>query len=377
MKTSQIVPTIAVLSMFLATIASAQTYPVSGGGTIVATGASGCVNLAGDLSLGARGANVISLQNFLVGQNYSGTGSWMITGYFGAATKQAVMNFQSQQGTVRTGVVDAQTRAAIRNISCTANASAASSTSTSYLNASPTYAAYNTINSYNNNPMINSFSVSSGPIGTSVTIYGTGFDSAYNNVYLDASPISGNIGSNGTTLTFNVPAMIAPGCGAYGCYTGSMIIGGGTYQVHVTNARGVSNSLPFTVTSAGNAGCTPYASYGSCGYGYGIYGNPTVSNVFPSGGAVGANVTIMGSGFSQRGNTVHFGTGIITNLMSSDGTSLSFTVPSQLTGYGSQSLSIGTYNISVSNEGGAASNTVPFSVTSFSWNATPAVLIFP
>ena len=76
-----------------------------------------CVNITRDLFVGSRGTDVSSLQTFLVAQNYPGSGSWMVTGYFGEATKAAVRNFQSSRGISMTGVVDAATRAALANCS--------------------------------------------------------------------------------------------------------------------------------------------------------------------------------------------------------------------------------------------------------------------
>src|SRR3990167_10577473 len=100
------------LSTLGATAVSAQTYNYN-----VPT-STGCVTLSQDLSLGSRASDVRALQNFLVAQNYPGGGSWMVTGYFGAATAAAVRNFQSGQGLANTGAIDAATRAAISRVSC-------------------------------------------------------------------------------------------------------------------------------------------------------------------------------------------------------------------------------------------------------------------
>src|SRR3989338_5555792 len=99
-------------------IASAQTYyPTQSYGatysaTSYGTAATGCVTISRDLWYGSRGTDVLMLQSFLVNQNYAGGGSWMVTGYFGAATQTAVRIFQSQRGLSQTGIVDATTRAA-------------------------------------------------------------------------------------------------------------------------------------------------------------------------------------------------------------------------------------------------------------------------
>jgi hypothetical protein len=55
----------------------------------------------------------------------------------------------------------------------------------------------------------------------------------------------------------------------------------------------------------------------------------TVTGITPTSGPVGALVTISGSGFAAKNNTVKFGTGYIRGL-DSDGTTLRFTVPEGL-----------------------------------------------
>jgi hypothetical protein len=85
-------------------------------------------------------------------------------------------------------------------------------------------------------------------------------------------------------------------------------------------------------------------------------------------------VTVFGAGFSTYNNTVHFGNGIIGNLNSPDGRSVSFTVPASLSGYGYQPVQLGTYQVSVTNNSGAASNALPFTVTSTSAsNVAPSI----
>lgn len=119
----------------------------------------------------------------------------------------------------------------------------------------------------------------------------------------------------------------------------------------------------------------PYLMCGN-GYAYTSCAQPllaTLSYINPTSGAVGSTVTIFGSGFSTTGNTVHFGNGIITGLNSPDGRSISFVVPSQLTGYGSQPVTLGTYPVSVTNAYGSTSGTTPFTVTSLSTSATPTI----
>lgn len=368
------------LSLFGAGIASAQTYYPSYGMTYGSSySASACITLTSDLSLGSRGAQVSALQRFLVSQNYPGGGAWMITGYYGQATAQAVRNFQQSRGLAPTGAVDFATRAAI-NAACFGGSGYLSSPSYApnpFSYSSNTYATTYPFNTFNNSgfpyayqygaPSITSMSQNTGVPGNSVTLYGTGFDAAGNIVYVGAQAVPG-IPSSGTSLTFTVP-------GSYG-YSANQSV-----ELRVSNSRGTSNPMTFTLYPYGSGffpynqyqnqspcGAYPY-SYGSCGCGlFGVgcpnTGVPTISFLSPNSGSVGASVTIFGSGFSSTGNSIRFGSGIIAGLNSSDGRAISFTVPAQLTGFGTQVVTLGTYNVSVTNASGAVSNALPFTVTS-------------
>jgi len=126
---------------------------------------------------------------------------------------------------------------------------------------------------------------------------------------------------------------------------------------------------------------TPYYNY-SYPYNYYNYTYPTyptgsinLYSLTPNSGGVGTTVTVYGSGFSTDSNTVHFGRGIIANLRSIDGTSLSFTVPTQLTGYGTEQVQLTTYQVSVTNKYGQTSGNLPFTVTSLaSQTQTPSIV---
>ncbi|MDO8514148.1 MAG: peptidoglycan-binding protein [bacterium] len=266
-----IVSSLVALVALSANVAAAQSYYPSYGNTAVYTGV--CVNLMNDLSWGMRGAEVRQLQTFLVGQNYAGGGNWMITGYFGSATTQAVRNFQQSQGLATTGAVDSATRAAISRVSCGGG--------------------YNNIYPYN---------------------YTTPYVNPFTTPYTPPTP------------TTNV------------C----------TYPYNQSYAYGYNYCPPAPVT-------------------------PSLTYLNPNSGAVGATVTVYGSGFSTTGNTVRFGNGIITNIGSGDGHTMTFTVPSQLVGYGTQVMTLGTYNVSVSNSQGYTSNSLPFTVTSLGSYGAPTI----
>lgn len=79
---------------------------------------SACTYILTDVIFGTRGSDVTTLQQFLVNQEYPGTGSWMLTGYFGQATQAALRTFQASRGLPQTGYADAATRAAIMQASC-------------------------------------------------------------------------------------------------------------------------------------------------------------------------------------------------------------------------------------------------------------------
>lgn len=355
-----------VVALFGASIASAQT----------------CVSITSDLSVGSRGSQVTNLQNFLVSQNYPGGGSWMVTGYYGQATAAAVRNFQQTRGLPTTGVVDAATRAAINSASCgylSAPATVVSNPFTYNYSYSSTLNTYPYVYSYpypTGTLSITSMSQNTGVPGDTVTLYGTGFDPINNIVYFGTQAVSG-VSSNGTSITFVVPSLYS--------YAQNQNV-----ELYVSNSRGTSNRMTFTLYPYGTYypynqfnqyPCSTYAYGGSygCGCAFGGYGCGTTSGIpvasylSPTSGTVGTWITVFGSGFSTTGNSVHFGNGIISNLNSPDGRSVSFVVPAQLTGFGSQAVVAGTYNISVTNSAGLSSNTLPFTVSSVSTGIAPSI----
>lgn len=389
------------LTLVGASVTSAQTYYSS----YVQPSSAVCANISTDLRVGSRGTQVTALQNFLVSQNYPGSGSWMVTGYYGQATAAAVRNFQQLSGLPITGAVDFATRSAINRAGCSsAYGTYTPSYSTTYANpfsynySYPTYAynntygsnwygnsysyPYNYNNGYYNNyynqcgtfpyyyPCTNTYSTSVtlssltptvGLPGTTVTVYGTGFDRTNNTVYVGGKTLTGIPSQSGTMLQFTVP--------------GGMAGGPVSVSVATPSAQHTSNQLTFTVDGALSCTTNPYApgcgcyGYSGYGYGYGSYCPPqqgpiSISYLSPSAGAVDTSVTVYGWGFSYDNNTVHFGNGIIAGLRSTDGRSVSFTVPAQLSGYGYQPIGLGTYDVSVTNSSGNKSNTVPFTITS-------------
>lgn len=97
---------------------------------------------------------------------------------------------------------------------------------------------------------------------------------------------------------------------------------------------------------------------------------PYIQSLYPSSGAVGTTITISGYGFTNN-STVYFGGSSFANTYSSNGTSLSFTVPQYLSpncqpgmlcALWVRQVTPGTYPIYIQNQNGT-SNTVNFTVT--------------
>ena len=106
-----------------------------------------------------------------------------------------------------------------------------------------------------------SLAPASGPVGTRVTINGSGFAATGNTVTFTAVAIAGETpnepsvipeltSANGMAIGFDVLAVWRPAC-SYGpapCPFARIPTAPGTYRVTVTNAKGTSNAMAFTVT---------------------------------------------------------------------------------------------------------------------------------
>ena len=226
--------------------------------------ASGCTYISSDLSYGSQGSEVSTLQQFLVHQNYPGAGSWMVTGYFGRATETALRTFQASRGLIQTGVADAATRAAMRGNCLPGLGGYQYDSSYPYTYPNWNQYAYQTY-PYQQYPYypyqaplrLDSLSTQSSLSGSSLTLYGSGFDPTSNTVRFGTNAAAGAGSTNGTSLTVTVPN-VPPG----------------VYAIYVTNGRGTSNSLTFTVT--GN----PYGYY-NYGYNYGYNYPYNNQNYYP------------------------------------------------------------------------------------------------
>ena len=278
--------------LFGARIAFAQAYysnPVSAQPLYIGS----CVSISRELTTGSRGTDVLELQKFIVSRNYPGGGSWMLTSYYGAATRAGVINFQIDKHLQQTGIMDAQTRAALSQFTC------------GY--GSPVQPIYPSTPNYSvTNPWYN-----------------------FNN-YSYGLPT----GQAGNNYTGNCSSVY----GSSSCQCGWYTVAG---QNYFNNCGTTANT-----------------------------GALSVSYLSPNSGGVGTSVTVFGTGFSSTNNSVRFGNGIIANLSSIDGRSLSFVVPATLSGYGSSQVTPGVYNVSVTNSSGASSNNLQFVVNSYGNNSS-------
>ena len=164
-------------------------------------------------------------------------------------------------------------------------------------------------------PTVTSFNPTSGPIGTSVVIAGTGFqDSSV------ASAVTFN-GTAATSFTVNSDTQI----------TATVPAGATDGALAVTDSEG-------TGTSATNFDVTPSPV-------------PTITAFNPTSGAVGTSVVITGTGFTGASAVTFGGTAATTFTVNSD-TQITVTVPTGAT----------TGPIAVTTPGGTATSSTDFTV---------------
>jgi hypothetical protein len=116
-------------------------------------------------------------------------------------------------------------------------------------------------------PAITSISPDRGPVGTEVTITGTGFLSEGNVIYFETSSTSmiyqariTSSSPDGLTLLFDVPEAVNPDC-YYSdppCAAPSLMVTDGVYFVYVVTSAGTSNVKEFTVESSPTPAPTVY-----------------------------------------------------------------------------------------------------------------------
>ena len=211
---------------------------------------SSCVQLQSNMWLGSYDGygstgQVSMLQNYLIQAGYMNHAP---TGYFGGLTFLAVQRFQASNGILSSGYVGPLTRAQIQALSCQGT------------NPNPTPVPAFQV------PYINSINPTSGTVGSTVTIMGSGFSAIGNTVFFSGGAIQ-NVPAftlpsynNGIVcqnypnctaqqqMTFTVPSSVAPYCQpGYACAQYMRLVTPGTYPVYVTNSAGTSNTYNFTV----------------------------------------------------------------------------------------------------------------------------------
>jgi hypothetical protein len=99
------------------------------------------------------------------------------------------------------------------------------------------------------NSVLSAIEPRSGPVGTVVTIIGTGFAARDNKIFFGTGRGVASVSSrrNGSTLQFSVPRRFTT-CPGAACLTLSLPVAAGTYPVFVVNSAGRSNALTFVVT---------------------------------------------------------------------------------------------------------------------------------
>ena len=263
-----------------------------------------------NLSLGDTGSDVKTLQRVLNDRPetqvaVSGAGSpGNETDYFGPLTRSAVIKYQnlySQEILVPvglnygTGYVGPSTRAKL-NVSPSADTPPVSTPNTS-VNVSTSDLTGFSANSFTSELTDSKdlylfyLSLNEGRAGTILTLNGAGFEKE-NTVYFNNTPIQKLSSENdGTTITFKVPGFSS-----------------GRYDLKVENSKGKTNTDTFFVITDSNTDA------------------PVIKSVSPSSGGYGQEVVISGSGFTTDGNEIRTSYGLIKNIKSSDGKTLSFRV---------------------------------------------------
>jgi hypothetical protein len=286
----------------------------------------------------------------------------MLTGYYGKATSAGVIDFQIDMHLPQTGVLDAQTRAALTQMTCgygynqpqpynynqypwnvtqpwynygsysygnnyTGNCSSVYGASTcqcgwytvggeSHFNNCGYNNPPNTIYPNNNNYPYNNGNANaptisnvSGPTSLNVNTTGTWIVSINNPYSSNYSSVSVNWGEVNGLAYMAAPQQIYGSQSATFTHAYSQP---GTYTVTFTVSNGYGSNTSTATVQVGGSN----------------YGTPYITSITPSYGPVGTQITIYGSGFTGD-NTVHFGNGGRMHV-SSSGNYLYFTIPTYL-----------------------------------------------
>jgi peptidoglycan hydrolase-like protein with peptidoglycan-binding domain len=281
--------------------------------------AGGCPALSYNLYLGLTNTQTAGQVSQL--QSFLGVSP---TGYFGTQTRAAVANFQQRYNVQPiTGGVGPLTRAAILSV-------CGGSTPSS--------------NTFNFNT---AFSIGVGQIATESTL---------GQLTIQLLSVNGSI----VQVTLGQNCARGTQCFYYSTQTVTLQLDQPiTFQNYSIDLVGVSanSAMFFTSNSNSSMGGTPLST-------------PTINSITPTSGVVDSTVMMYGSGFTSD-NIVHFGSGGQQHVVSPNGTTLTYTIPSQigpicLSGQACpeylQLVTPGTYPLSVSNVNGQ-SGSVSFTVT--------------
>jgi hypothetical protein len=321
-----------------------------------------CVSISRNLSLGSRGSDVLSLQQFILTRNYPGSGSWMLTGYYGTATRAGVIDFQIDARLPQTGIVDGATRSALMQ-SCGSGYTQPTPTYPSYTptysntypwnNVQPWYDNSNNIYGNNSNGTCGWYTVGGqsyfnncGFNNPNNTVYPNNNNYPYNNYGGANSPTISNV-SGPTSINVNTTGTwIISINNTYNSNYSSISVDWGdpVFGAYLSAPQQVYSSQSATFTHAYTQSGTYTVrftvsnSYGSNTSSVTVQvnnasnnnGTPWISSINPTYGSVGTQIVIYGSGFNGD-NTVHFGNGGIAHVTSASGNYIYFTVPSSLT----------------------------------------------
>ncbi len=223
-----------------------------------------CIILTNNLAYGSQdisvSGSVSTLQNYLSTLGYFTS---QPTGYFGSITRTAVEKYQAAYSITATGFVGPLTRAYIKTSTCGNTAPITGNptgcllgniynTATGVLCTAPATSA---------SPVISQLSPSSGPLGTTVIITGSGFSSltagtttiVFDGVDAGAAATASNI-----KLSFVVPVYQPGYCSQLPSNGGANIqtlcdpipqVAQGSHTIAIQTSGGTSNTAIFTVTN--------------------------------------------------------------------------------------------------------------------------------
>jgi hypothetical protein len=266
------------------------------------------VTFSRNLTIGSSGADVFELQKIL---NLSpktrlandGPGApGEETTYFGPLTRAAVIKYQNLYASeilfplglsLGTGFFGPSTREKINKAHLDISDTIPPTAGEEEIAASPTQAS--TIPTFTGSTQELQFYYTSpqdGRPGEMLTIFGTGFTGAENSVHFNETVLSNIPSMSGTELTFAIPELAA-----------------GRYALSISNQKGKVDARYFRILNENSV--SP----------------PKIISISPTHGKQDTIVTVFGSNFSTEENLIYTTFDEITNVASSDGKTISFTVP--------------------------------------------------